>query len=167
MEVVENIPFTRVSRGNRVKKKMQFKVGIYTLVNMYFSCKRSNNTTTYLFTVKTKCFPYLIGPFTSSFKRCGIVLETSVKNGTRLRWSFPQAWSTGREFTIVTSTNTNTNTKTNITLVAEQLLVLFKCRCLWLIIPTNGVGENIHNSHSLSLALTLCQWSSNWMKYWK
>ena len=161
MEVVENIPFTRVSRGNRVKKKMQFKVGIYTLVNTSFSCRRSNNTTTYLFTVKTKCFPYLIGPFTSSFKRCGIVLETSVKNGTRLRWSFPQAWSTGREFTIVTSTNTNTNTNTNITLVAEQLLVLFKCRCLWLIIPSNGVGENIHNSHSLSLALTLCQWSSN------
>ena len=161
MEVVENIPFTRVSRGNRVKKKMQFKVGIYTLVNTYFSCKRSNNTTTYLFTVKTKWFPYLLGPFKSSFKRCGIVLETSVKNGTRLRWSFPQAWSTGREFTIVTSTNTNTNTKTNITLVAEQLLVLFKCRCLWLIIPSNGVGENIHNSHSLSLALTLCQWSSN------
>ena len=26
VEVVENIPFTRVSRGNRVKKKMQFKV---------------------------------------------------------------------------------------------------------------------------------------------
>ena len=36
VEVVENIPFTRVSRGNRVKKKMQFKVFLFPSACLFF-----------------------------------------------------------------------------------------------------------------------------------
>ena len=83
---MENIPFTRVSRGNRVKKKMQFKVDISLAKRQNLSFHSLNKFIARFFTTFSELFSKVrdrVRDFGQKWNKIEMVIPTGMKYRSR------------------------------------------------------------------------------------